>query len=112
MLRSFSYAAATLAAGARGTLEPDEAVARAVRWEREMREAFLRGYLPEGREHPSFLPAARTRLDLLLDLFEMEKVFYELGYELNNRPGWVWIPLRGVMAILNPQHRSRSRDTL
>jgi maltose alpha-D-glucosyltransferase/alpha-amylase len=73
---------------------------RAERWEREMRDAFLRGYLPEGREHPRFLPQARARLDILLELFEMEKVFYELAYELNNRPAWAWIPLRGVARML------------
>jgi predicted trehalose synthase len=65
-----------------------------------MREAFLRGYLPEGREHPPFLPQARARLDVLLDLFETEKLFYELAYELNNRPTWVAIPLRAALSLL------------
>jgi maltose alpha-D-glucosyltransferase/alpha-amylase len=32
-------------------------------------------------------------------LFEIEKVFYELKYELNNRPDWVWIPLRGIARL-------------
>jgi maltose alpha-D-glucosyltransferase / alpha-amylase len=26
---------------------------------------------------------------------------YELNYELNNRPDWVRIPLRGVLGLLN-----------
>ena len=75
------------------------------RWEREMREAFLRGYLPEGREHPPFLPRARAHADVLLELFEMEKLFYELSYELNNRPSWVWIPLRGIVTMLRAAPR-------
>jgi len=25
---------------------------------------------------------------------------YELNYELNNRPGWVMVPLRGIKAIM------------
>ena len=100
MLRSFSYAAATCANTARAALGERDAVARAEQWERELREAFLRGYLPEAREHPHFLPQARARLDILLELFEMEKVFYELAYELNNRPGWAWIPLRGAERML------------
>jgi maltose alpha-D-glucosyltransferase/alpha-amylase len=100
MLRSFSYAAATCASDARASLGERDALARAERWERELRDAFLRGYLPEGREHPPFLPQARARLDILLDVFEMEKVFYELAYELNNRPAWAWIPLRGVERML------------
>ena len=100
MLRSFSYAAATCANTARAALGERDALARAEQWERELREAFLRGYLPEAREHPHFLPQARARLDILLELFEMEKVFYELAYELNNRPGWAWIPLRGAERML------------
>jgi trehalose synthase-fused probable maltokinase len=100
MLRSFAYAAATLGDGARATLGDDDAMTRATRWEREMRDAFLRGYLPEGREHPVFVPGGRARFDMLLELFETEKMFYELAYELNNRPEWVWIPLGSVAARL------------
>jgi trehalose synthase-fused probable maltokinase len=100
MMRSFWYAAATCADAARAELGDDDAITRGDRWEREMRDAFLRGYLPEGREHPPFLPQARARLDVLLELFETEKLFYELAYELNNRPSWVWIPLRGVVTML------------
>jgi maltose alpha-D-glucosyltransferase/alpha-amylase len=32
--------------------------------------------------------------------FLLEKSVYELNYELNNRPDWVIIPLRGIQAIL------------
>jgi trehalose synthase-fused probable maltokinase len=107
MMRSFSYAAATCADAARAELGDRDAMARGQRWEREMRDAFLRGYLPEGREHPRFLPQARARLEVLLELFEAEKLFYELAYELNNRPTWVWIPLRGVASLL----RARRGDS-
>ena len=109
MLRSFAYAAATCADASRATLGDAEAATRAQRWERELREGFLRGYLPEGREHPSFLPESRARLDVLLQLFEAEKVFYELAYELNNRPTWVGIPLRGVLAMAQPREPARGR---
>jgi maltose alpha-D-glucosyltransferase/alpha-amylase len=109
MMRSFTYAAATCAEAARGELGEQDATTRAQRWERELREAFLRGYLPEGREHPAFLPQARARLDVLLKLFETEKVLYELAYELNNRPTWVWIPLRGVVGMLGPAKRKSAR---
>jgi maltose alpha-D-glucosyltransferase/alpha-amylase len=37
---------------------------------------------------------------LLIALFEAEKVFYELAYELNNRPDWAWIPMRGISKLL------------
>jgi len=32
--------------------------------------------------------------------FEAEKAFYEVEYEINSRPAWVGIPLRGLLDIL------------
>ncbi len=105
MLRSFSYAAA---AGALATDIGRSAavVERSWRWEEVVRRAFLDAYLQEGaadrgpRDAPTFLPRASESTTALLTLFEMEKVFYEVTYELNNRPDWVWIPLRGARALL------------
>ncbi len=34
--------------------------------------------------------------DVLIRTFLLEKAVYELGYELNGRPDWVIIPLRGI----------------
>ena len=31
-----------------------------------------------------------------LDAFELEKACYEVRYEANNRPGWLWLPLAAV----------------
>jgi maltose alpha-D-glucosyltransferase/alpha-amylase len=94
MLRSFAYAAAVGAAEAGGGADVGE---RARRWERETRDAFLRGYF---REHSAgknaILPSRRENADRLLTLFETEKIFYELQYELDHRPEWVWIPLSGI----------------
>ena len=36
----------------------------------------------------------------VLAVFELEKAVYELGYELNNRPDWVSVPLRGLHEML------------
>jgi maltose alpha-D-glucosyltransferase/alpha-amylase len=36
---------------------------------------------------------------VLLDSYLLEKVIYELGYELNNRPDWVEIPLRRILQL-------------
>ena len=33
---------------------------------------------------------------MLLDALLLEKAVYELGYELNNRPDWVKIPIQGI----------------
>ncbi|HEY0970456.1 MAG TPA: putative maltokinase [Gemmatimonadales bacterium] len=98
MIRSFAYAAATGAMEAGGVGTNPAVEARAARWERAVREAFLAGY--DGPGGAPYLPADPTAATYLLMLFEMEKVFYELGYELNNRPEWVWIPLRGIGRLL------------
>ena len=103
MLRSFAYAAATAATNviAAGSKTPRGVVEiRAGRWQRDVRKAFMHGYLSSGAPHvPRFLPADRQALANLSALFEIEKVFYELRYELNNRPDWVWIPLRGIARL-------------
>jgi maltose alpha-D-glucosyltransferase/alpha-amylase len=32
----------------------------------------------------------------------LEKALYELRYELNMRPEWVRIPLRGILEVVTP----------
>jgi maltose alpha-D-glucosyltransferase/alpha-amylase len=94
MLRSFAYAAATAALERPG----DAAVAaRAAAWERDARAAFLGGYFARGLG--GYLPRARSSADALLTVFELEKAFYELHYELRNRPAWVPIPLDGIARL-------------
>ena len=36
---------------------------------------------------------------ILLDAFVLEKAIYELGYELDNRPNWAFIPIYGIAQI-------------
>lgn len=110
MLRSFAYAAATLAMRHGQQLDLATREIRGGRWERVARDAFLRGYLGgggerehrEGSEHdePGILPEEPANVTRLLALFETEKAFYELAYELNNRPDWAWIPMRGISKLL------------
>jgi maltose alpha-D-glucosyltransferase/alpha-amylase len=96
MLRSFDYARC---AALRGALQgPDDAARFAplgAQWLAETREAFLAGYARTGAETGLFpsLDAVRG----LLSLLELEKAMYELRYEIRNRPGWVGIPLQGIL---------------
>ncbi len=46
-----------------------------------------------------FLPANDTDLQALMDAYLLRKAIYELGYELNNRPDWVNIPLQGILEL-------------
>ena len=44
------------------------------------------------------LTAAEARN--LLEFFLLEKAFYEMEYELMNRPAWLHVPLEGTLRIL------------
>jgi maltose alpha-D-glucosyltransferase/alpha-amylase len=93
MLRSFDYAVAT----ARAAL-PAEAGSRAAA--PPLREAFLRGYEARAAElGGGFLPADPEARDRLLRFFELDKAFYELEYEIQNRPAWLHIPAAGVLHL-------------
>ena len=101
MLRSFAYAAATLATSAEKSLDMPTRELRSARWERDARAAFLSGYLANTDDDaPGILPEEAEHVHLLIALFEAEKAFYELAYELNNRPSWAWIPMRGISKLL------------
>lgn len=101
MVRSFNYAAvaALFERAEPGTDEWSRLEPWADMWETLARERFLHGYLTrsiEGR----FLPADRDTLMTMLDVFEIDKALYELGYEQRQRPGWSRIPLRGMAHII------------
>ncbi|MGH9712756.1 MAG: putative maltokinase [Candidatus Acidiferrales bacterium] len=104
MLRSFHYAArsALLAAGENLAESPrfePFVVQLAARWLSLATRQFLVEYRNTAGG-ASFLPASSTEFDGLLKLHLLEKAVYELGYELNNRPSWLAMPLAGIQEIL------------
>jgi predicted trehalose synthase len=96
MLRSFAYAgvASELLHGAPAPAD----------WERDVRRAYLDGYLAGTDQR--LLPAGRGAIARLLAVFELEKAVYELRYELDNRPDWVKIPVTGIARLLEPETTS------
>ena len=64
------------------------------------RAAFLEGWRTTVDPSPS---AERRRTKSLLALCELEKLLYELRYELAHRPDWVRLPLAGLSRILEPE---------
>jgi maltose alpha-D-glucosyltransferase/alpha-amylase len=103
MMRSLHYAAfgvlsmqlpgAQTRAEDRELLEP---------WARYFAErcsrAFFTSYC-KSAEPEGFLPANPEELQALLDIHLVEKALYELLYELNNRPSWAELPLRGLLDL-------------
>ncbi len=53
-----------------------------------------------GRHDPALWPADAIAAQNLLDFFLLEKAFYEMEYELMNRPAWLRVPLDGTWRIL------------
>ena len=110
MLRSFAYAAAfaTRGGGADAADVDGSGTARAAAWEQAARAVFLAAYFApsggkagaEAARSAPYLPATRAGADALLALFELEKLVYEVKYELQNRPDWADIPLGGLAHAL------------
>jgi len=98
MLRSFNYARWTaLRQALEGHDDFERLAPHAEDWEARVRRAFLGAY--EEAARASGLYASFGDMRELLELLELEKALYELRYELGNRPGWVGIPLQGILAL-------------
>ena len=101
MVRSFHYASN---AGSVGLIDApantiDDPDRFRDEWYRVVRDAFLTAWRAES-DGSLFAPTDDGLYWQLLDLFLLEKVLYELRYELQNRPGWVPIPLAGIAHVL------------
>jgi maltose alpha-D-glucosyltransferase/alpha-amylase len=107
MLRSFHYAAyaALFKQLELGALNP-ETVGRIEPWARFWTHwtgvVFLKAYLGSARQG-DFLPKTQQELKTLLQANLINKALYELGYELNNRPTWLRIPLQGILQLLETE---------
>ncbi len=102
MLRSFDYAS-------QAALRSDQIAAGVLPrmrdwgrfWVACVSAAFLHSYL-QAAGGASFVPHTPEDLDLQLTTMLIEKALYELRYELNMRPDWVRIPLRGILEVVSP----------
>lgn len=101
MIRSLHYASCAAAVGILPAPNPsiDNPEQWQAYWFECVKTGFLAGYKHEAAGK-QFLPEDSTVTNKLLDLFLIEKVLYELRYEINNRPDWVQIPLAGLNAVL------------
>jgi maltose alpha-D-glucosyltransferase/alpha-amylase len=104
MLRSFHYVinGSTLRTELGASIRrEDEATLRPwIRaWYHWVSAAFLHGYR-QSTAGATFPPTDESEWAILLDAFLLHKAFYEVSYELSNRPDWVQIPLRGILELL------------
>jgi len=101
MIRSFHYAAY-------GSLFLDNQIRKediatlipfVEQWYHYMSGYFMKAYL-KTVTGAAFIPNNTDDLEVLLQTFLLQKAIYELNYELNNRPDWVIVPLRGIKSII------------
>ena len=100
MLRSFDYVAA-MAVDAVSRDRPDDRDrlgALADAWRAAVGDTFLEGYARQVAGG-AFWPADADIAHTLVDLFALEKAFYELRYEFGNRPQWIPVPIRGLVQL-------------
>jgi maltose alpha-D-glucosyltransferase/alpha-amylase len=101
MLRSFGYAAAVGSQAAIRVNPGREPLigAWAAVWETWISAVFLQAYVSAARGG-GIVPAGANDIAGLVKLFMIDKAFYELRYELDNRPDWAHVPLRAVADLL------------
>jgi maltose alpha-D-glucosyltransferase / alpha-amylase len=94
MLRSFHYAAfgkLILDGHDNNVLEQYAQI-----WYDHASQIFLKAYLDKVKDQ-RFLPDNPNHTRLLITVYTLEKAIYEVGYEMNARPDWLRIPLRGLL---------------
>jgi maltose alpha-D-glucosyltransferase/alpha-amylase len=102
MLRSFSYAAQAALRSQDVAIDKHAEMSVWARyWADSVSAVFLRSYLTTAGS-ASWVPQNQDDLELQLTTMLLEKALYELRYELNLRPDWVRIPLRGILDLVAP----------
>ncbi|AQT68454.1 Trehalose synthase/amylase TreS [Anaerohalosphaera lusitana] len=101
MIRSFHYSiyGSIFLRLERQGLDIDELKPWVELWYHYVSGTFLQSYR-ETVAGSDILPGDEDDFRLLLDVFLLEKAVYELGYEINNRPDWLTIPVRGIGHLL------------
>jgi trehalose synthase-fused probable maltokinase len=110
MLRSFHYAAYVALYFGQSLASTSAAAPAAEQlaesWYQLVGAVYLQAYFK--RLHTQALRLDQnTEAEALLRLHLLEKAVYEFGYELNGRPDWAIIPLKGIRRIID-QHQTSS----
>ena len=101
MLRSFHYAAFSVLVNDKSFRQEDIGYLEewAELWSYYVGQHFYSVYVREIKSK-GLIPKEPAQQALLLRAYLMDKAIYELNYELNNRPEWVGIALKGLHRLL------------
>ena len=103
LIRSIDYSA-TAALERALKVTPDEhgrLGAALAEWRDRSAAAFLAAYR-ENMTNAAIWPVDPLAAEQMLNFFLLEKVLYEIGYELAHRPEWLRVPLTGMLRMLFP----------
>ncbi|MEX2232916.1 MAG: maltose alpha-D-glucosyltransferase [Cyclobacteriaceae bacterium] len=105
MMRSFHYAAYGKILLNENYRDRDLEVLEqaAGQWQHYISRFYLGAYM----EHTGLGTNLSEENDMLIRTFLLEKAIYELGYELNARPDWVNIPLKGIYYLVTRYIKER-----
>jgi len=107
MARSFSYAPEAVLRESLplGADAQRDRIGWGEAWTRQVAARYRAGYLATVAGAPFLPPPGGPQLALMLAFHELERVIYEIGYEINNRPDWIDIPLRGLARLVGDDVR-------
>lgn len=102
MMRSFHYAAYGQLALNQNYRKEDMSFLEewALQWYHYVSQFFLTAYFDK-TEGANFMPDSEDSKQALLRTYMLEKAIYEVGYEMNARPDWLRVPIRGVLYVMN-----------
>jgi maltose alpha-D-glucosyltransferase / alpha-amylase len=72
----------------------------ALQWYHYVSQFYLTAYLDRCGE-ANFMPPDEAGKQMLLRTYMLEKAIYEVGYEMNARPDWLRVPIRGVLYVMD-----------
>ena len=101
MIRSYHYAvcAKLYFSDEAKNIPPEKLLTITDRWYNLIKDIFLENYYQTiGKNNALY--RSRAEINFLLLYHLLEKAIYELGYELNSRPDWVKIPLKGIQNVV------------
>ncbi len=108
MMRSFHYAAFGKIMLNENYREKD--IEFLVQWAEQWQHYVSRFYLGAYLERMGLESTLSDQDEILIRTYLIEKAIYELGYELNGRPDWVNIPLRGIEYLMNRYFQAKGEQ--
>lgn len=73
-------------------------------WHYYISRIYIKGYFDKAG-NKDYVPKKHEDFKILMHTYLLEKSLTELNYEIENRPEWIIIPIRGIKAVLNQYNK-------